>query len=368
MVFKVGGGSGWLLACPGPGPLQSSQVLVISLLAASRRAYVGADLWPKTPNGEQPAAGPGGRQRPYRPRAASLGFRADSLHRDAALPYVVGCAVVRRWWPPQEVGGSGGVDGPAGEVVCLAGTSRQGTCRTASRYPQRPSLSQTAWRARLRYLSGGSSLSLFLSFFAHTHTRPLGRRCSDSPRCSRSASLGLPAVHCPLAVHWLPTRCPLAAHRPFLGPLPFSLSPLTPPPLSLFLFSILHRQSLLVTASSPSFPPLTLLFFFPLSRSLDTSSSNCHIGTRHSFRVHSFPSALTLPQAHLHLLHVRDHPALAAHNSLPFPHPPVYGSGRHSLLTYLRGLIILYIPYTSYLFHFCQSLDLSWPSLVRIPR
>lgn len=62
-----------------------------------------------------------------------------------------------------------------------------------------------------------------------------------------------------------------------------------------------------MTASSPSFPPLTLLFFFPLSRSLDTSSSNCHLGTRHSFRVHSFPSALPLPQAHLHLLHVRDH-------------------------------------------------------------
>lgn len=162
----------------------------------------------------------------------------------------VGCAVVRRW-PPQEVGGSGGVDGPAGEVVCLAGTSRQGTCRSASQYPQRPSLSQTAWRARLRYLSGGSSLSLFSFFFCshpHTPTRaPLQRLPTLLTLCS---------LVCPLS-----TRCPLAAHRPFLGPLPFSLSPLTPPPpLSV---SLLHLASPVPPCDRffPFFPPAHSSFF-----------------------------------------------------------------------------------------------------------
>lgn len=68
------------------------------------------------------------------------------------------------------------------------------------------------------------ALSLFfLSFFAHTHTRPLGRRCSDSPRCSRSAVW---SARCPLAAHSLPTRCPPPILRaPSLFPLPFDAAP-----------------------------------------------------------------------------------------------------------------------------------------------
>lgn len=46
------------------------------------------------------------------------------------------------------------------------------------------------------------AFSFFLSFFTHTHTRPLGRCCSDSPRCSRSAVW---SARCPLAAHSLPT-------------------------------------------------------------------------------------------------------------------------------------------------------------------